>query len=130
MAARTGLIVAIALGLTHAFAHAKPAKDVDDLQGTWKLVAFEANGEPAEFPPNLARWVIKGDKVFYEYRGKGGKTGRRELPRPAYETIVTALARVGQKTSRRWVLASRSGRRLALGAASPAAPSTATCGAT
>src|SRR6266568_4295856 len=36
--------------------------------------------------------VHEGDKVFYEYRGKGGKTGKRELPRPAYEAIVAALA--------------------------------------
>jgi integrase len=32
------------------------------------------------------------DSVQYTYRGKGGKTGKRELPRPAYEAIVTALA--------------------------------------
>ncbi len=36
--------------------------------------------------------VHEGDKVFYEYRGKGGKTGKRELPQPAYEAIVAALA--------------------------------------
>jgi hypothetical protein len=37
--------------------------------------------------------VIRGgDGVQYTYRGKGGKTGKRELPRPAYEAIVTALA--------------------------------------
>jgi site-specific recombinase XerD len=33
-----------------------------------------------------------GDRVYYTYRGKGGKTGRRELPRPAYDAMVTALA--------------------------------------
>src|SRR5438093_1416245 len=27
----------------------------------------------------------EGDIAFYRYRGKGGKTGRRELPAPAYE---------------------------------------------
>jgi len=36
--------------------------------------------------------VREGETVFYEYRGKGGKTRKRELPRPAYEAIVTALA--------------------------------------
>ena len=36
--------------------------------------------------------VNEGSTIFYEYRGKGGKTGKRELPRPAYEAIVTALA--------------------------------------
>jgi integrase/recombinase XerC len=28
---------------------------------------------------------------FYTYRGKGGKHGRRELPRPAYEAILATL---------------------------------------
>jgi site-specific recombinase XerD len=36
--------------------------------------------------------VRDGSQVFYTYRGKGGKTGKRELPLPAYEAIVTALA--------------------------------------
>ena len=35
--------------------------------------------------------VREGSQVFYTYRGKGGKTGKRELPAPAYEAIVTAL---------------------------------------
>jgi integrase/recombinase XerC len=34
----------------------------------------------------------EGDSIQYTYRGKGGKTGKRELPRPAYDAIVTALA--------------------------------------
>jgi site-specific recombinase XerD len=34
----------------------------------------------------------EGGSVFYSYRGKGGKTGRRELPRPAFEAICTWLA--------------------------------------
>src|SRR5215207_9959488 len=29
--------------------------------------------------------VREGDTVQYEYRGKGGKRGKRELPRPAYD---------------------------------------------
>ena len=42
---------------------------------------------------------IEGDTAFYSYRGKGGKTGRRELPRPAYgrfderSRIAKSLAR-------------------------------------
>ncbi len=32
--------------------------------------------------------VRDGSQVFYTYRGKGGKTGKRELPMPAYEAIV------------------------------------------
>src|SRR3990170_223457 len=38
---------------------------------------------------------IDEDRVFYAYRGEGGKRGRRELPRPAYEAIVRALAAFG-----------------------------------
>jgi len=34
-------------------------------------------------------------KVWYRYRGKGGKTGKRELPKPAYAAIVAALAAFG-----------------------------------
>jgi len=32
------------------------------------------------------------DVCFYTYRGKGGKRGRRELPRPAFEAIVRTRA--------------------------------------
>src|SRR5207237_221568 len=38
----------------------------------------------------------EGDTVQYTYRGKGGKTGKRELPRPAYDAIVTALVAWGK----------------------------------
>jgi site-specific recombinase XerD len=34
--------------------------------------------------------------VFYSYRGKGGKAGKRELPQPAYEAIQTWLASIGK----------------------------------
>jgi len=34
---------------------------------------------------------------FYGYRGKGGKTGRRELPRPATEAIRAALSAWGRE---------------------------------
>lgn len=40
--------------------------------------------------------VIENGTVYYMYRGKGGKRGRRELPRPAYEAIVRALAAFGK----------------------------------
>ena len=39
---------------------------------------------------------VEGDTVFYSYRGKGGKTGKRELPRPAFEAIQTWLACLGR----------------------------------
>jgi site-specific recombinase XerD len=35
-------------------------------------------------------------RVHCAYRGKGGKSGRRELPRPAYDAIITALAAWGK----------------------------------
>ncbi len=38
---------------------------------------------------------VTGTQVFYRYRGKGGKTGRRELPRPAFDAIERALAAWG-----------------------------------
>ncbi len=39
---------------------------------------------------------VEGDTVFYRYRGKGGKMGRRELPRPAHEAIRRSLADIGK----------------------------------
>ena len=41
--------------------------------------------------------TLEGDTAFYAYRGKGGKTGRRELPRPAYEAIGRTLGDAGQE---------------------------------
>ena len=34
---------------------------------------------------------IEGEVAFYGYRGKGGKRGRRELPRPAYDALCVTL---------------------------------------
>jgi site-specific recombinase XerC len=36
------------------------------------------------------------DRVFYTYRGKGGKTVKRELPQPAYDAITGWLAALGR----------------------------------
>jgi site-specific recombinase XerD len=41
--------------------------------------------------------TIEDGTAFYSYRGKGGKRGRRELPRPAYEAIVRTLADAGKE---------------------------------
>ena len=38
---------------------------------------------------------IEGETPFYSYRGKGGKHGRRELPRPAYEALCATLGDAG-----------------------------------
>jgi site-specific recombinase XerD len=39
---------------------------------------------------------VDGEMAFYSYRGKGGKTGRRELPRPAFEAIRATLTDAGK----------------------------------
>jgi site-specific recombinase XerD len=36
------------------------------------------------------------DRVYYIYRGKGGKAGKRELPQPAYNAITGWLAATGR----------------------------------
>jgi integrase/recombinase XerC/integrase/recombinase XerD len=40
--------------------------------------------------------AVDGETIYYVYRGKGGKRGRRELPRPACDAIVRALAAFGK----------------------------------
>jgi integrase/recombinase XerC len=42
---------------------------------------------------------VEGETAFYSYRGKGGKRGRRELPRPVFEGIRTTLADAGKELS-------------------------------
>ena len=38
---------------------------------------------------------VEGETAFYSYRGKGGKRGRRELPRPAYDALCATLTDAG-----------------------------------
>ena len=40
--------------------------------------------------------ISQEGSAFYSYRGKGGKTGKRELPRPAFEAIEAWLASTGR----------------------------------
>ena len=40
---------------------------------------------------------LEGETAYYAYWGKGGKTGRRELPRPAFEAIRATLADAGKE---------------------------------
>ncbi len=40
--------------------------------------------------------IIRTDGLFYTYRGKGGKQGKRELPMPAFDAIRVALAAFGK----------------------------------
>ena len=39
---------------------------------------------------------FENDTCFYCYEGKGGKTGRRELPRPAVDALRAALSAFGK----------------------------------
>jgi integrase/recombinase XerC len=39
--------------------------------------------------------TVEGDTAFYSYRGKGGKRGRRELPRPAHDALCATLDDAG-----------------------------------
>ena len=43
----------------------------------------------------LAKDIIRGERAYYTYRGKGGKQGKRELPKPALDAIEIALAAWG-----------------------------------
>jgi integrase/recombinase XerC len=38
---------------------------------------------------------LEGETAFYAYRGKSGKRGLRELPRPAYEALCATLSDAG-----------------------------------
>ena len=38
---------------------------------------------------------VEGERIYYTYRGKGGKQGRRELPNPVVEAIRAALIAFG-----------------------------------
>jgi site-specific recombinase XerD len=44
---------------------------------------------------------LESSAVYYTYRGKGGKQGRRELPQPAFQAIQTALSRFGKDLATR-----------------------------
>lgn len=40
------------------------------------------------------------DRAYYSYHGKGGKNGRRELPRPAFDAIRRTLPDCGKTLER------------------------------
>jgi site-specific recombinase XerD len=43
--------------------------------------------------------IVQEGSAFYSYRGKGGKTGKRELPRPALDAIEDWLASIDKNLS-------------------------------
>ncbi len=43
--------------------------------------------------------IMLGDPVYYTYRRKDGKQGKRELPRPAFDAIIAALAAFDRELS-------------------------------
>ncbi len=40
--------------------------------------------------------TVEDERAFYSYRGKGGKLGRRELPRPAFDAVIATLVDAGK----------------------------------
>ena len=42
--------------------------------------------------------ILVEDRVYYTYRGKGGKTGKRELPPPAIQAIYVCLAAASDRS--------------------------------
>ena len=48
------------------------------------------------FRMSIGDLSFENDTCFYCYRGKGGKTGRRELPRPVLDALRSALAAYGR----------------------------------
>ena len=73
---------------------------------------------------------LEDDIAFYSYRGKGGKTGRRELPGPAYEALAGEPGRRRAQPGARWTRRVALGGRPRCGRASRARRSTAASGAT
>jgi uncharacterized protein (TIGR03067 family) len=59
------LILAAPLRAADRPAETKADKALAELQGTWKLVSIEVNGEASDLSGGQPRWVIKGDKVLY-----------------------------------------------------------------
>src|SRR6266536_3317829 len=48
-----------------ATGHDGAKKLLPELQGVWKLVSLEREGDVREFPDRAPHWVVKGDKVVY-----------------------------------------------------------------
>ena len=54
---------------------------------------------------------VEGETAFYSYRGKGGKRGRRERPRPAYDALSDAGHSLGDMEPRASLWQAEAGER-------------------
>lgn len=62
-----------------------------------RAIILTLTGRRRSEVPNLkADDISQAGGLFYTYRGKGGKQGKRELPRPAFGAIQAALAAFGK----------------------------------
>ncbi len=65
--------------------------------------------------------ILDGERVYYTYRGKGGKQGHRKLPQPALDAIRAALRAYGKELARWlpdesiWPSHSRQGKGITMG---------------
>jgi len=60
-------------------------------------LTFTARRRSEVFRLTAGDITFDNGRAYYSYRGKGGKTGRRELPAPAMEAIKTWLACSGRE---------------------------------
>jgi uncharacterized protein (TIGR03067 family) len=94
MVLRTCLLLLLAASLAQAQPTGeKVKKELDEMQGVWRLVGFEVDGQEAIYQEaKQLRWVIKGDKVFY-----GGDELARLTLDPAAKPRCLDLAFVKSK---------------------------------
>jgi uncharacterized protein (TIGR03067 family) len=94
MILRTCLLLLLAASLAQAQPTGeKVKKELDEMQGVWRLVGFEVDGQEAIYQEaKQLRWVIKGDKVFY-----GGDELARLTLDPAAKPRCLDLAFVKSK---------------------------------
>jgi integrase len=69
--------------LQHFFARVPKAPDKVTAQEVFRMTVGDLS--------------FDNEVCFYSYKGKGGKTGRRELPRPALDAIRAELAAYGRE---------------------------------
>lgn len=99
---RPRTIVAPARGLSAAEVRALLAVVPDTLRGRRDqaiLLTLLLTGRRRAEVLGLRAGDINLDEgvPFYAYRGKGGKSGRRELPRPAYDALRATLTDAGRE---------------------------------